>query len=59
MVDLASLNFEVDKLDIDKLEPVPVDLSKLCDVVKMILKKMNIMARSKVSKIKHLILLTS
>ena len=59
MVDLASLNFEVDTLDIDKLEPVPVDLSKLCDVVKMILKKMNIMARSKVSKIKHLILLTS
>ena len=59
MVDLASLNFEVDTLDIDKLEPVPVDLSKLCDAVKMILKKMNIMARSKVSKIKHLILLTS
>ena len=59
MVDLASLNFEVDTLDIDKLEPVPVDLSKLCDVVKMILKKMNIMARSKVSKIKHLILLTT
>ena len=59
MVDLASLNFEVDTLDIDKLEPVPVDLSKLCDVVKMILKKMNIMARSKVSKIKHLILITS
>ena len=31
---LASLNTEVDKLDIDKLAPVPVDLSKLSDVVK-------------------------
>ena len=31
---LASLNTEVHKLDIDKLEPVPVDLSKLSDVVK-------------------------
>ena len=36
---LASLKTEVDKLDIDKLAPVPVDLSKLCDVVKMILLK--------------------
>ena len=25
---------KVDKLDVEKLEPVPVDLSKLCDVVK-------------------------
>ena len=31
---LASLKTEVDKLDIDKLAPVPVDLSKLIDVVK-------------------------
>ena len=31
---LASLKSEVDKLDIDKLVPVPVDLSKLSDVVK-------------------------
>ena len=31
---LASLKTEVDKLDIDKLVPVPVDLSKLGDVVK-------------------------
>ena len=30
----ASLKTEVDKLDIDKLAPVPVDLSKLSDVVK-------------------------
>ena len=31
---LASLEIEVDKLDIDKLAPVPIDLSKLSDVVK-------------------------
>ena len=31
---LANLKTEVDKLDIDKLAPVPVDLSKLNDVVK-------------------------
>ena len=31
---LANLKTEVDKLDIDKLQPVPVDLSKLSDVVK-------------------------
>ena len=31
---LASLKTEVDKLDIDKLVPVPVDFSKLSDVVK-------------------------
>ena len=32
--DLVSLKAEVDKLDIDKLVPIPVDLSKLSDVVK-------------------------
>ena len=31
---LANLKTEVDKLDIDKLLPVPVDLSKLSDVAK-------------------------
>ena len=31
---LASLKTKVDKLDIDTLLPVPVDLSKLSDVVK-------------------------
>ena len=31
---LANLKTEVDKLDIDKLVPVPVHLSKLSDVVK-------------------------
>ena len=32
---LANLKTEVDKLDIDKLVPVPVDLSKLSDAVKI------------------------
>ena len=31
---MASLKTEVDKLDIDKLVPFPVDLSKLSDAVK-------------------------
>ena len=31
---LANLKTEIDKLDIDKLVPVPADLSKLSDVVK-------------------------
>ena len=31
---MASLKIEVDKLDINKLAPVPLDLSKLSDVVK-------------------------
>ena len=31
---LANLKTEVDKLEIDKLAPVPADLSKLRDVVK-------------------------
>ena len=39
-VNLASLKSNVDKLDVDKLVPVSVDLSKLKDVVKnMPLKK--------------------
>ena len=36
---LASLKTEADRLDIDKLVPVPVDLSKLSDVVKNDVKK--------------------
>ena len=32
---LATLKTEVDKLDIDKLVPVPIDLSKLSDIIKM------------------------
>ena len=31
---LANVKTDVDKLDIDKLIPIPVDLSKLSDVVK-------------------------
>ena len=31
---LANLKTEVDKLDVDKLVPVPVDLSELSDAVK-------------------------
>ena len=33
-INLANLKSEVDKLDIDKLKPVPTDLSKLSNVVK-------------------------
>ena len=33
-ISLASLKTEVDKLDIGKLAPVPLDLSKLSDAVK-------------------------
>ena len=36
---LDNLKTEVDKLDIDKLVPVPVDLSKLSNLVKMMLLK--------------------
>ena len=56
---LNYLKSKVDKLDVDKLVHVPVDLSKLNYVVKMmLLKKMYIMIKSKVLKIKYLILLT-
>ena len=33
-INLANLKSEVDKLGVDKLKPVPTDLSKLSDVVK-------------------------
>ena len=33
-INLASLRTEFDKLDIDKLAPIPVDLNKLSDLVK-------------------------
>ena len=36
---LANLKTEVDKLDIDKSVPIPSDLSKLSNVVKMMLLK--------------------
>ena len=38
---LTNLKSEVDKLDIDKLVPVPVDLSKLSNVVKSEIVKKN------------------
>ena len=38
---LASLKTEIDKLDIDKLIPVPVNLSKLSDSVKNDIAKKN------------------
>ena len=50
---------KVDKLDFDKLVPVPVGLSKLRNVVKMMLsKKMYTMLRLVVLKTKYLVLLT-
>ena len=40
---LASLKTEVDKLNINKLTPVPNDLAKLSNVVKMmLLRKLNL-----------------
>ena len=43
---LANLKTEEDKLDIGKLVPVPVDLSKLSNVVKTeVVKKLNIMLK--------------
>ena len=56
---LSNLKSIVDKLDVDKLVAVPVDLSKLPNVVNLLLlKKMSVMLRSKILKIKCLILLT-
>ena len=47
------------KNKVDKLVPIPVDLCKINNIVKMmLLKKRYIMLRSKLLKIKHLILLT-
>ena len=42
---LASLKTELDKLDIAKLTPVPDDLAKLSNVVKMmLLKRLNMIS---------------
>ena len=38
-IDLANLISNADKLDIDKVVSVPIDLNKVSDVVKMILLK--------------------
>ena len=50
---LASLKTEVDKLDIDKLVHVPVDLSKLGDVVKNVVIK-NILYDKLVVKVNNI-----
>ena len=42
---LANLESEVDKLDVDKLKPIPTDLSKLSNVVKIMLLKLLIMIK--------------
>ena len=56
---LNNLKSKVDKLTIGKLEAISVALSKISNAVKMmLLKKMYIMLRSKILKIKYLILLT-
>ena len=57
-INLKHLKSKVDKLDVDELVPVPVDLSNLYDVLKlMLLKKVYIMLRSKILKMKYLALL--
>ena len=53
-INSSNLKSKVDRLDVDKLVPVPVYLSKLSDVVK----NDHIMLRSKMLKMKYLILLT-
>ena len=56
---LSNLKRKVDKLDVDKLVPVPVDLSKLSDVVKNdVVKKDVYNTKIKILKIKYLTLLT-
>ena len=56
---LNNLKSRVDKLDVDQLIPLPVNFSKLSGVKKIILlKKIYIQLRSKILKIKHLILTT-
>ena len=59
LINLSNLESKVDKLDVDKLVPVPVDLSKLSDAVKTdVVKKDVIMLRLKILKMKYLISLT-
>ena len=54
-----NLKSKANKLDFDKLLPGSVDLSKISGIVKnYVVKKMYIMLRSKLFKIKSLILLT-
>ena len=55
---LNSLKSKVYKLDVDKLVLVPINLSKLSDVVKTVVKKIYAMLRSKILKINYLRLIT-
>ena len=46
LTNISNLKSKVDKLDIDKLVPIPVDLSKISHVVKNdVIKNMYIMLR--------------
>ena len=54
---LSNLKSKVNELDVDGLISVPVDLSKLSDVVKNDVVKKDIMLIWKILKIKYLILL--
>ena len=55
----SNLKSKVDKLDVSKLVPATVDLSKLNDVVKNdVVKKMYIILRLKIWKIKYMTLQT-
>ena len=54
-----NLKIKVDKLGVDQLVPVPVDLSKLSDIVKnSVVKKDAYMLKQKKLKMKYLTLLT-
>ena len=56
---LSNLKIRVYELDVDKIVPVPVGLSKLSDVVKnFVFKKMYLMLGSKILKIQYVTLLT-
>ena len=56
---LSNLKSKRDKIHVDKLVPVPVDLSKLSDIVKNdVVKKDVYNAKTKTIEIKYLILLT-
>ena len=59
IVSLSNLKTKIDKLDVDKLVLVPVDLSKLSDIVKNDVVRNDVYnAKSKILKIKDLLLLT-
>ena len=51
--DLVSLKAEIDKLDIDKLISVPVDISKLSDIVKNYVVKITVYDKL-VTKVKNI-----